>query len=74
MTIMALLSHASPIIARRTNLFITSFGIVLGGLLLIQVPLGVRCVELTAYLIIFTLAYRFVSERSAKLALEKSPA
>ncbi|MDB5178001.1 MAG: hypothetical protein JWO61_384 [Candidatus Saccharibacteria bacterium] len=72
MAIMALLSHATPFVARRTNLFITGIGIALGGILLIQHPLGARCLELTAYLIVFSLAYRFVSVRSTQLSPVKA--
>jgi len=68
MVIMALFSRATPFLARRTNLFVTGLGITLGVILLIQMPLGMRCLELTAYLVVFSLAYRFVSMRSTQLA------
>jgi len=68
MTIMALFSRATPFIARRITLLITGIGITLGGVLLIQMPLGIRCIELTAYLIVFSLAYRFISVRSRTLS------
>lgn len=66
MIISTLLSRATPKLAQRANLFITSIGIALGTILLINHPVGSRCVELTAYLVIFVLAYRFIAARSAQ--------
>lgn len=68
MMILALLSRATPEFARRVNLFVTGIGIAIGGILLINHPVGSRCIELTSYLVIFVLAYRFISARSVQLA------
>lgn len=68
MMISTLLSRAAPKLAQRANLFITSIGIALGTILLVNHPVGSRCVELTAYLVIFALAYRFIAARSTQIA------
>jgi multisubunit Na+/H+ antiporter MnhE subunit len=69
--IMALLSKATPQMARRANLLITGIGIAIGGILIIQNPLGSRCLELTSYLVIFSFAYRYITMRSSQLAVAK---
>lgn len=69
MTILALFSKATPKNVQRLNLAITSIGIALGTILLIQNPIGSRCVELSAYLVVFAFAYRFVANRSHALTL-----
>lgn len=66
MMILVLMSRKAPQIALRANLFITGIGITLGGILLIQHPVGSRCVELTSYLVIFVLAHRYIAIRSAQ--------
>lgn len=67
MMITTLQSRTVPKLTQRANLFVTGIGIALGGILLINHPVGSRCVELTAYLIIFVLAYRFIAARSTQL-------
>jgi hypothetical protein len=67
MTIMALVGNRVPVLTQKINLVGTIIGIVLGALLLIQHPLGSRCVELTAYVVVFGFAYRFVAARSRRL-------
>jgi hypothetical protein len=49
----------------RLNLMITSIGIVSGALLLINQPLGIRCMVLVAYLGVFAIAYHYVKQRSS---------
>lgn len=66
MMILALMSRASPQVALRTNLFITGLGIALGGILLVQHPVGSRCIELASYLVIFVLAHHFIAIRSVQ--------
>jgi len=56
----------------RIGLLVTTIvGIISGALLLVSAPLGARCLALTAYIGVFSLAYRYisiVSLRPAKLA------
>ena len=68
MVILALMGRGIPALAQKINLIGTVAGIVLGALLLIQHPLGSRCVELTAYVLVFAYAYRFIAARSQQLA------
>lgn len=68
MVIMALFGRTIPALAQKINLVGTMTGIVLGTLLLIQHPLGSRCIELTAYVVVFGFAYRFIAARSRHLA------
>jgi hypothetical protein len=72
MTVAALASKATPKKLRQANLLVTGVGIALGGILLIQNPIGSRCLELTAYLAIFAVAYRFISTRSIQLVSARS--
>ena len=72
MMILALLSKATPQMARRANLLITGIGIAIGGILLIQNPLGSRCLELVSYLVVFSVAYRYVTVRSTQLSLTQT--
>lgn len=52
---------------RRSNLIVTTLGILLGAGLLLAHPIGSRCLELTAYVVVFSFAYHFVNTRSEKL-------
>ena len=67
MMVGVLLSRAAPQLIRRTTLFITGIGVAIGGILLIQHPLGSRCIELMFYVVIFSVAYRYITVRSTKL-------
>lgn|GEM_PF-1412917 len=52
----------------RSNLIITITGLGAGAILLFTAPLGVRCLVLSAYLVAFGLAYRYMSRAQATLA------
>lgn len=62
--------HAVRSAIMRINLIVTITGIGAGVILLLGAPLGVRCLMLTSYLVVFTLAYRFMSRAQASLAHE----
>jgi hypothetical protein len=64
LVIVALFGKTSPNIVRRINLVLTLIGIALGAGLLIHQPIGSRCVELTAYILAFGIAYHFIEARS----------
>ena len=57
----------------RTNLVITSLGIVSGLILLISKPLGIYCNALLAYVALFVWAQLFMTRRNQRL-LESSDA
>gem|GEM_PF-5899292 len=52
---------------RLANLVATTIGLILGAVLLIQHPVGSHCIELSIYVLAFTLLYRFVEKRSYQL-------
>jgi hypothetical protein len=68
MMISVLLSHAAPQLVRRVTLFITGVGIAIGGILLIHNPIGLHCLELTTYIVVFGIAYRYITFRSDQLS------
>ncbi len=48
----------------QATLAVTSVGVLAGAMLLLQAPLGLHCLMLSSYVIIFSLAYRFITKRS----------
>ena len=74
MVILALMGRGIPALAQKINLIGTVIGIVLGALLLIQHPLGSRCLELTTYIVVFAFTYRFIATRTQKLLTHTSQA
>jgi len=68
MVTVSILGTQVPKKLRQVNLTATILGVILGSSLLIMHPIGSRCIELTAYVVVFALLYRYVGHRSEKLA------
>lgn len=66
--IMTARGHAIRLAIMRSNLVVTIAGLGAGVVLLLNAPLGVRCLVLTSYLVAFALTYRFMSRAQAALA------
>lgn len=64
LVVASLLNKTPTNIVRRINLVLTLIGIVLGAGLLIHQPIGSRCIELTAYVLAFGVAYHFIEAHS----------
>ncbi len=52
----------------RINILVTTVGISAGVILLIDKPLGVRCITLTAYLALFGLTQVYIRRRNKRLS------
>lgn len=52
-------------VVRITNRIVTTLGVVAGAILLVQHPMLSTCVTLTSYIVVFTVAERYIQKRIA---------
>ncbi len=52
------------------NIVITSFGVLLGIILLLDAPIGSRCIELSAYVALFAVAQVYIRKRNNQLTAQ----
>lgn len=56
----------------RTNASVTTIGVLCGIALLIGQPIGAKCVALTAYVVVFAVAYGYVARQNQSLAVSSA--
>lgn len=56
----------------RANIAVTTAGTLSGMALLLVEPIGVKCLMLASYVVVFALTYRFASRRNQLLAVSSA--